>query len=342
MILPIARILDANFNRAREALRVMEDYARFVLNDSAGSRSVKELRHELAALAQRLPADALLSARDTGGDVGVQITTEAETHRESARDVCVAAGKRLSEALRVLEEYGKTINPPFAAAIEALRYRGYLAEQRILLRGGRAGRFAELRLYVLITASLCRADWLATAEAAIAGGAGCLQLREKDLEDGDLLARARQLSELCHRHQCLCIINDRPDIALLSDADGVHLGQTDLPIAEARRIVGPDCLVGISTHNLDQLQAAIAGQPDYIAVGPMFASTTKPQDHIPGSDLLRSAISLSPVPVVAIGGITPERAAILRHAGAGCLCACSAVISAPDVTSAARSLVADG
>jgi len=334
----VARILDANLNRAREALRVMEDYARFALDDRAGSESVKRLRHALADCAGTLPADALLTARDTPGDVGTRITTESERRRADARAVCTAAAKRLPEALRTLEEYAKTQDPQLAGRFEALRYRAYELEARLLLGADRTARFARVNLYVLITASLCRGDWLATAKQAIDGGAGCLQLREKDLPDRQLLERAKRLVELCRSRNVLCIVNDRPDIALLSDADGVHVGQDDLTVSDARRIVGADRLVGISTHDPAQFRAALETQSDYIAVGPMYPSPTKPQEHVPGPALLEEAVAGTERPVVAVGGITPPRVPELIAAGGRCICVCSAVLEAPDVARAARAL----
>lgn len=347
---PVARILDANLNRAREALRVIEEYARFVQDDPVGCEWVKNLRHDLAGcvrgLTERTDAavplqeDALLAARDTPGDVGTFIRTASEQHRADARDVCIAATKRLPEALRAVEEYGKTLDPGFAARIEAIRYRAYDLEQRLFLRGDRSARFARVRLYVLITEALCRGDWLETARQAIAGGADCLQLREKGLEDGELLARARRLRTLCREHEVVFILNDRPDIARLAEADGVHLGQTDMSIADARRILGPDRLIGVSTHNPEQFEAALAARPDYIAVGPMFASATKPQDHVPGPELAACACRQTRIPIVAIGGITAGRAGIIHQAGCRCVCVCSAVISASDVEQAARQILA--
>ncbi len=331
----VARILDANFNRAREALRVMEDYARFVLDDPGGCAAVKVCRHELAVCHAGLGGDALLAARDTPGDVGTTISTAAESVRPTAASVFTAAAKRLPEALRTIEEYAKTIDTDTASRVEALRYRAYDLEQRLACRGDRAGRLARAGLYVIVTASMGLRDWRDVIRDAIAGGAGIIQLREKGLEDGDLLARARDAAAICRDAGALFIVNDRPDIARLADADGVHLGQTDMPPADARRIVGPDRLIGLSTHNPDQLRTAIAAAPDYIAVGPMFASSTKPQDHVPGVDLLKLAVRETRIPIVPIGGIDAGRADILRAAGATCVCVCSAVIAAGDVKSAA-------
>lgn len=335
----VARIIDANLNRSREALRVMEEYARFALNDPAGCEAIKRLRHELAAVTQGFALDELLAARNTMGDVGTQISTESESARGDARSVFVAAAKRLPEALRAIEEYGKTANRALARQVEAIRYRAYDVEQRILMRGERSARFARVRLYVIITASLCRGDWLSCARAAIRGGAGCLQLREKGMDDGELLKRARLLVELCRDSGVLSIINDRPDLAVLADADGVHVGQTDLALNEARRIVGPDRLIGISTHTTEQLNAALVSEPDYVAVGPMFDSRTKPQSHVPGPSLLTEAVGRTRLPVVPIGGITADHLGAIAAAGGQCVCVCSAVIGAEDVEQAARSLM---
>ena len=139
----VLRILDANANRAREALRVMEEAARFLLNDPTISRDLKTLRHDLVAALSAVPG--LEANRDTPGDVGTTIKTPAEQSRDSVADVVIAAGKRLSEALRAIEEYGKTLGDSlgaagFAASVERLRYAGYDIEQRLNLAmsGGRA------------------------------------------------------------------------------------------------------------------------------------------------------------------------------------------------------------
>lgn len=333
------RIIDANVNRAREALRVMEEYARFVLDDAALSSAIKQARHDLAGAIDPSLGASLVRRREITTDVGRGLTTEAEGRRDSAVDVVIAAAKRLSEALRVLEEYVKTIDPALAAKMEALRYAGYELERRLLITGQARARFEKVRLYVLITESFCRGDWLATAEAVLRGGTDCVQLREKDLPDRELLKRGKRLVKLSHEHGALAIINDRVDIAAASGADGVHLGQDDLPIAAARRILPPGAIVGMSTHTQAQIVSAIGEAPDYLAVGPMFATPTKPQDHIAGIETLAFARSQTSIPLVAIGGITQENVQQVTATAACRVCVCSALLGAADAYAACASLV---
>jgi len=332
------RILDANANRAREALRVMEEAARFVLGDAELAGALKQMRHDLTATTKTI--DGLEDHRDTPGDVGTNLATAAEQDRRTVQHVAAAAGKRLSEALRVLEEYGKLVDVSFAGAVEQLRYRGYELEQRLhrQLAGGRAQQW---RLCVLLTASLCRnGDWLAVARAAIAGGADCLQLREKDLDDRELLKRACELVRLGRSHGVSAIINDRPDIAVLAEADGVHVGQGDLPCASVRKLVGGELLIGVSTSNLDEARRAVRDGADYCGVGPMFATTTKHKDDIVGPAYLKQFLAALPqFPALAIGGITWQNIGQLVDVGVKGVAISSAVCGADDPTAVVRACI---
>lgn len=338
------RIIDANLNRAREALRVMEEYARLGLEDAGLSGEIKETRHALAtAVADfehrcRLTSGSLIAARDIVGDVGTEVGTETEYQRSDESHVATAAGKRLSEAFRAIEEYGKTLDADFAAAMEKLRYRGYEIERRLALTLRAKERFDHVRLYVIITEVHCKSDWFATAQAALRGGADCLQLREKDLPDRELLARAKRLATLCREHEAMFILNDRPDIAIAVGAHGVHLGRDDMPVSAARRILSASAIIGVSTHTIEQVEEAAAGAPDYLAVGPMFDTTTKPQSHIAGTATLAAARSRTALPLVAIGGITAENAGEVLTAANCTLCVCQSITAQFDVESAARRL----
>lgn len=333
----VLRIIDANANRAREALRVMEEAARFILDDAALTESLKTLRHDLQS---QLGALAGLEAgRDTPGDVGTAITTANEGNRASVADVAIAAGKRLSEALRAIEEYGKTIDANFAAAIEQLRYRGYDIEQT-LNRALATGRARQWRLCVLVTESLCKdGDWLGVARAALDGGADCIQLREKEIEAGDLFDRAAQLATMCHAAGASLIVNDRPDVALLAGADGVHLGQTDLPCREARKLVGRRLLIGVSTSCMDDAKRAADDGADYCGVGPMFHTTTKHKPHLAGPDYLAQFVAQHRLPHLAIGGINVDNIATLIAAGARGVAVSSAVCAADDPAAVVRAML---
>lgn len=365
----VQRILDANANRAREAMRVMEEAARFVLDDADLSRRCKQLRHDLAAAMGALPAQVAVELhRDTPGDVGTAISTDAEQQRQGVADVVIAAGKRLSEALRCLAEYGKTLGPGaerFTAAIESLRYSGYAIESALHHRLG-AGRPRQWRLCVLITESLCaHHGWLDVAKASLDAGADCLQLREKELNDTELFDRASQLVALAAQARDAAspkgarpqtgwrrkntigapftgpsvIINDRSDVALAGGADGVHLGQHDLPVAEVRRLVGRRLLVGVSTHNLAEARGAVAGGADYCGVGAMFASTTK-RRRPAGISYLKKFVERYPqVPHLAIGGITPDNIAEVVAAGARGVAVSACVCGARNPAAVVRRLL---
>jgi thiamine-phosphate pyrophosphorylase len=336
----VLRILDVNLNRTREALRVIEDFARFVRDDADAAAAAKGCRHDLRSVIAAVGADNLLAARDIVGDVGRDLKTAQELTRQTPDDVVRAAFARASEATRALSEYGKLISPATASAAESLRYRLYELEQRVVLRGELRQRFRSVRLYVLVTEALCRRPWLEVVEAAIRGGAGCIQLREKNLADREHLRRAQQARDLTARHGVLLAVNDRPDIARLAGADIVHVGQDDLSVRDVRRIAGARVLVGKSTHTEAQFDAALAEMPDYLAVGPMFPSETKPQTHIAGPATLAAVRPRTELPLVGIGGITADNAAAVTAAGADCLAVSAAVVSAEDPEAAARALVA--
>lgn len=341
---PLARIIDANANRAREALRVMEDVARFALGDGTLTAQLKSLRHELRAALDALPLDRaqLLAGRDTGSDVGVPIKTEAELRRDDVRQVCAAAASRLTEALRSLEESAKALGTGAGTVFEGLRYRSYAADKALTLALGSPAR-GQWRLCVLITERLCKRPWREVAELAIEGGADCLQLREKELGDRELLARARALVALARARGIAVVVNDRPDIALLAGADGVHLGQADTPLLDARALAGTRLLIGVSTENLDQAHGAAGAGADYIALGPMFPTTTKDKPRLAGAGYVRAFMAeerLAHIPHLAVGGIRPDNAQELARAGCRGVAVSSCVCAASDPAGVCRELLA--
>lgn len=331
-----ARILDAAANRAREGLRVVEDYCRFALDDAFLTGELKQLRHDLASACATLPAS--LEARETQHDVGTALSTDQERERHSLREVAQVNFKRLQEALRTLEEYGKLQSPILGEAVERLRYRSYTLERAILLGATARERLARAQLYVLLTSSTCSAalDW--TIQEAAAGGAQIIQLREKGLADRELIERARDARRWTRQAGVLFIVNDRADLARLVEADGVHLGQDDLPVKEARRILGPDALIGVSTHNLEQVRRAILDGASYIGVGPTFPSATKEFAELAGLDFVRQALAETTLPAFVIGGITLKTIDEAIAAGARRVAVSQAIAQADDPRAVAAAL----
>ncbi|GAB4147028.1 MAG: thiamine phosphate synthase [Cyanobacteria bacterium J069] len=331
----IHRILDANLDRAREGLRIIEEWCRFGLNDAALTTDCKDLRQ---AIAQWHTAD-LRAARDTPGDPGTALTHAAEMERPSLDALLQANLCRVQEALRVLEEYGKLDRPDMAAACKQIRYRVYTLESKLLGRS-RYALMQKLRRSPLYLVTSPHEHLLPIVEAALQGGLSLVQYRDKNAEDPTRLQLAEKLCHLCHRYDALFLVNDRVDIALAVDADGVHLGQQDIPIALARQILGTNRIVGRSTTNPDEMQRALSEGADYIGVGPVYATPTKAGKAAAGLDYVRYAAANSPVPWFAIGGIDAENLGEVMAAGATQVAVVRAIMQAQQPTQATQALLA--
>ncbi|HEY7745663.1 MAG TPA: thiamine phosphate synthase [Desulfuromonadales bacterium] len=182
-------------------------------------------------------------------------------------------------------------------------------------------------------------DLVDTVAAALAGGVRAVQLREKDLAAAELFPLARELRELTARYGARLLINDRLDVALAVGADGVHLGGHSLPVAATRKILGPDKLIGVSTHRPEEVATARQEGADFVTFGPVFFTSSKAAYGDPvGLDRLREACTTS-LPVFALGGVTCERLAVLRAAGARGVGLISAILAAPDPATAAAALL---
>lgn len=334
----LARILDASANRAREGLRVVEDYARFALDDPMLTRRIKEVRHRLAEAVRGLDLEALLDARDTRGDVGTHIMTASEQSRENPRAVLIANFKRAAESLRSLEEYAKLVDVWLSGRFEVLRYDVYTLEKLTLAALMSRRALGPVNLMVLVGGLPMLGDLTWVVGEALAGGAGAVQLREKGLPDRELLLRAREVRILTARAGARFVMNDRPDLARLAGADAVHLGQDDLSVRDARRIVGPGTLIGVSTHGPEQLEKAMLEGAGYLGVGPVFASPTKDFDDLAGLGYVREAAGSAGLPWFAIGGITSENLDEVLEAGARRVAVGSAVVRAEFPRRAAAAL----
>ena len=190
------------------------------------------------------------------------------------------------------------------------------------------------RLYLV-----CGEQTDAFLERALHGGVDIVQLRLKDADDETTVATARRYVAVCRAHGVPLILNDRPDLVSATGADGVHVGQDDVPVAQARALVGPDRIVGLSTHSPAQIDAAAAqAEVDYIGVGPVHATPTKPGRPAVGLDLVRYAAAHAATPYFAIGGIDAGNVVTVRSAGATRIAVVRAITDAPDPEAAARAL----
>jgi thiamine-phosphate pyrophosphorylase len=331
-------VIDAAANRAREGLRVVEDYLRFVLDDRFLTEQLKVLRHELTAAISRFSLGERLAARETQADVGTAITTPAEGHREDLAQVLAANFTRVQEALRSLEEFAKLLDPDASALLKQLRYRTYTLQRAVEITRASASRLASARLYVLLDGRASLDEFAALARSLVEAGVHVIQLRDKRLDDRQLLERAAALREITRAAGVLFIVNDRPDLAVLARADGVHVGQEDVSVKAARTIVGPDALVGVSTHWIEQSRQAVLDGANYIGVGPTFPSETKQFDQFPGLELLRAVAGEIRLPAFAIGGIGPENVAEVLQTGMGRIAVSGAVLGAADPAAAALAL----
>jgi len=336
----VYRIIDANFNRSREAVRVIEEFCRFALNSGPLTERARQIRHELSSAISRLNAGRLVSSRDTLGDVGAGKPVDKQFVRGELRDCFTAGCKRLTEALRVLAEMTQTQDLSVAETIEKLRYAAYTLEKDIVLFSDACVKFKHVKLYIIITSNL-PGDIIALACKCAAGGADCIQLRAKGIEDDKLFAVAVEFVRICKDADVLSVINDRVDVAVAAGADGVHLGQNDLPIEQARKLQLAPLIIGKSTHSPRQLRAACEERPTYAALGPVFATETKPTAEAVGLDYVRQATGVladTGICNVAIGGITLDNVEDVLRAGAKAIAVCAAVTKAGDPAAACGAL----
>ncbi len=333
------RIIDANLNRIGEGLRLLEDLARFVLNDVSLTQQLKTMRHDLLT-SNWLFQQQLIQARNSEGDVGVNIEVPGEKKERELPIVVVANARRVQEALRVMEELAKNTNLD-PDRFKQARFNLYELERALLSRLLRRDKIRHLPgLYVIIeTQALKGRSHIEAARQAIKGGATVVQLRDKLLSKKELLPIAYQLRNLCAEHNVLFIVNDYLDLALVTDADGLHLGQDDLPLKVARKLLAMDKMLGCSTRTVNQAVTAESDGADYIAVGSIYPTTSKETATVVGLERLRQIRQTVSLPLVAIGGISKDNAAEVVAAGAGSVAVISAILQAEDVEAAAREIV---
>ena len=343
-------MIDANLNRSSEGLRVLEDVARFLLNDAEISQRLRTLRHDLARETKSLSA-GLISGRDAEHDVGRLRSKDKELTRgvtslASLLDLVTANAKRVEESLRVIEELAKLpeMNSLLnSAGFEQTRFALYTLERDLISKISRRHKTDRMAgLYVILDRQfLAGRDELEVARQIIDGGARVIQLRDKQSKKGELLVVAQKLRELCSQAGVLFIVNDYLDLALAVDADGLHIGQQDLPLAVVRRQLRIDRIVGCSITTVLQATKAQNEGVDYLAVGSVFATTTKEEAIVVGLDTVRELKRTISTPLVAIGGINESNIGEVVIAGADAVAVVSAVLGEKDIRGAVQKLVAE-
>ncbi len=323
------RILDANVNRCAEGIRVIEDLVRFQFCREDLTKKLRDIRHFLRKSYAHLD-DKFILARDADEDVGKEVSKKSNLDKKTdLKQICNANFKRITEALRTIEEYSKIIGEyDLSKEVESRRYESYMIEKEVLslfkpeipmgLYGITGEKFAKGRTNVECVKEMIKA------------GIKIIQYREKDKNLGEKLAEAKEIAKLCKEAGVLFIVNDHIDIAILVDADGVHVGQEDLPVVEVRRLIGPNKLIGLSTHSIEDATRAMELDIDYIGAGPIFPTTTKDRAAV-GLEYLEWVVKNVDIPYIAIGGIKEHNLDEIVSRGAKWVSLVSEVVGADDI-----------
>lgn len=321
------RIIDANLNRASEGLRVIEEIARFILSDTELSARLKTIRHELQKFFD-VEYDILLDSRDTLNDVGCNIINPDK--KESLDSIFKANFKRVEEAFRVLNQY--------ASLDDSYRYRIYTIEKEMrskLKLDYKKIFLNDKKLYLVTNSDNFESDeiFLDKVALSIKSGVDIVQLREKNTTSKRFIYLAQRIRELTSHFGAAFIVNDRVDIAKISNADGVHLGQDDIPVSYAREILGDNAIIGVSTHCPEHAKKAITDGADYIGVGPVFKTPTKPSKDPVGLEYVKWAADNVNIPFFAIGSIDTANIKEVVQAGAKRVAVIRAIMYADDIES---------
>jgi thiamine-phosphate pyrophosphorylase len=336
----ILRIIDANINRIGEGLRVLEEFARLSLDDTSLTQQLKDLRHKVLHNSLAFQQQ-LLDARDASADVGSEMNVTGESSTKDTPEIIIANSRRVQESLRVLEELSKT--PGTGLDPEDFRqgrFSLYTIEKELLGRYTRKNITAKITgLYVIIDTEWLKGRQPAEiTEKVIRAGAKTIQLRCKTGNTRDFLSMAQDLKKICDEADIPFIINDNLEVALACKADGLHIGQEDLPVAIARKLIPIDMALGVSARSLEEVKQAVKDGADYLGVGAIFATQTKDSAAL-GLVKLKSIIKSVDIPVVAIGGINRDNIGSVMKTGADAAAVISAVSGADDPGKAARDLV---
>ncbi len=309
--LRIYQIIDANLDRAREGLRVLEDWARFGLGKGKYVERIKNLRQILG----KNHLEVYKQSRNYIEDKCKGLTHQEQLNRNTSEQIISSNSGRVQEALRVIEEFSRLHNHELSKIASEIRYEIYTIEIDLLNLSTRRNSeeiLKENHLYVITDQ---KENLFEIIEEILIAGVRIIQHRFKTGTDKDNLLEAIKIKNLCKKYNSLFIINDRIDIALASNADGIHLGQDDLNLKTARKLLGYSKIIGISANNENDISNALKGGCDYIGIGPVFETATKMNKKPIGIEKIKTLTKDIDIPWFAIGGIKSNNISHLKSNG---------------------------
>ncbi len=309
--LRIYQIIDANLDRAREGLRVLEDWARFGLGEEKYVKSIKNFRQILG----KNHLEVYKQSRNHIEDKCKGLTHQEQLNRKTFEQIISSNSGRVQEALRVVEEFSRLHNHELSKIAAEIRYEIYTIEVELLSLSKRKKSEKILKENDLYVITDQKDNLLEIIEEILTAGVRIIQHRFKKGTDKDHLKEAIQIKNLCERYNSLFIINDRLDIALASDADGIHLGQDDLDLKTARKLIGYSKIIGISANNEIDISNALEEGCDYIGIGPVFETSTKKNKKPIGIENIKTLTKDIDIPWFAIGGIKSNNISNLKNNG---------------------------
>ena len=309
--LRISQIIDANLDRSREGLRVLEDWARFGLGREDIVITLKNFRQILG----QNHLDFYKSSRNYVKDKCKGLVHDEQIKRINPDKIICSNSARVQEALRVIEEFSRGHNYKLSKIASNIRYELYTLEIELLNFNARKKAQLIIKENNLYAITEQKENLLEVIENILKGGVKIIQHRFKDGNDKDNLKEAIEINYLCKKYNSLFIINDRIDIALASNADGIHLGQDDLDIKTARKILGASKIIGITASNSNDINNAMKNGCDYIGIGPVFKTSTKINKEPLGEKKIKALSRDITIPWFAIGGINKENISSLKTHG---------------------------
>jgi thiamine-phosphate pyrophosphorylase len=311
----INRVLDANRNRCIEGLRVVEDYLRFIKNDSHNSSRIRDIRHEISLILNL----NLFQSRDTDSDIGKNYSHSLYLDEDQ---ILKANLSRVKESLRVLEEFSRFIDTSISQHLMKIRFKFYEIEKELLSRNFE-------KIYILADLNLVRdeSELFDGFSILLKNEIRLIQLRAKKLSTRKIYELGSKIAELFP--QLKLIVNDKVEVAIALNSFGVHVGEDELPFGVARRLMGRNVL-GSTVHNIEDLQLSRLANVDYIGVGAIYPSSTKPECILNGLDFLKKIRYLTTTFIYAIGGINSNNAKSVFDAGADGICVGSGFWHAKD------------